>query len=405
MNCRTVLTVLLLVIILPCLNAQKKEIAQARAFIKSGKNIDKAETLMRTLLADSANRDNLKIHLTLCEALRKQYEEQNEKMYLKQKVDTANVFAILGRFFVACETLDSLDARLAAEKQGRPKHRQQYAAYLNTYRHNLRSAASYFMRQQNYQGAFRFNELYLECANQPLFADMKYGASPIAAYWATYAGYKLSNDSLTMRYAATALRDSTHLEYTLQYLAETYLRQDSTALYEKTLTEGFNSFGQSPYFFSKLMDYYNKRNRPDLAMAVVDKALQENDSTELLLFAKSTQLLNMGDYQACVTICDTIISRYPVMADAYYNAGVAYLNMAFETEKDSSFIAHRSSNKSKPATRRELLQAYYSKARPYMERYRELCPDEKEKWAAALYNIYLNLNMGKEFLEIDRLLR
>ena len=40
-----------------------------------------------------------------------------------------------------------------------------------------------------------------------------------------------------------------------------------------------------------------------------------------------------------------------------------------------------------------------------MERYRELRPDEKEKWAAALYNIYLNLNMGKEFLEIDRLLR
>ena len=40
-----------------------------------------------------------------------------------------------------------------------------------------------------------------------------------------------------------------------------------------------------------------------------------------------------------------------------------------------------------------------------MERYRLLKPEEKDKWAAALYNIYLNLNMGREFQEIDRMLR
>ena len=32
-------------------------------------------------------------------------------------------------------------------------------------------------------------------------------------------------------------------------------------------------------------------------------------------------------------------------------------------------------------------------------------PDDKDRWAAALYNIYLNLNMGKEFEEIDKMLR
>jgi hypothetical protein len=40
-----------------------------------------------------------------------------------------------------------------------------------------------------------------------------------------------------------------------------------------------------------------------------------------------------------------------------------------------------------------------------MERYRFLKLEEKDKWAAALYNIYLNLNMGREFQEIDRMLR
>lgn len=37
-----------------------------------------------------------------------------------------------------------------------------------------------------------------------------------------------------------------------------------------------------------------------------------------------------------------------------------------------------------------------------MERYRKLAPNEKDKWVPILYTIYLNLNMGKEFDEIDR---
>ena len=40
-----------------------------------------------------------------------------------------------------------------------------------------------------------------------------------------------------------------------------------------------------------------------------------------------------------------------------------------------------------------------------MEKYRQLAPDKKDRWAAALYNVYYNLNMGKEFEEIDKLLR
>ena len=93
------------------MNAQRKEIGQARTFIKSGKNFDRAEKLMRDLLRDSAHQKNVKIHSILCDALRKQYEVGNMKMYLKQKMDTAELFHLTRRMFMAFETLDSLDAR------------------------------------------------------------------------------------------------------------------------------------------------------------------------------------------------------------------------------------------------------------------------------------------------------
>ena len=60
--------------------AQKKDIQTARTYIKSKKDLDKAEQLMLNLLKDSANRDNEKIWLTLYEAQRAIYEQGNEKL-------------------------------------------------------------------------------------------------------------------------------------------------------------------------------------------------------------------------------------------------------------------------------------------------------------------------------------
>ena len=51
------------------------------------------------------------------------------------------------------------------------------------------------------------------------------------------------------------------------------------------------------------------------------------------------------------------------------------------------------------------MKAAYHNALFFMERYRALAPEQKQKWAPALYRIYLNLNMGKQFDEIDHLLK
>ena len=67
--------------------------SQARSYIKSGKDYDKAEKLMVELLSkDSLNRMNPKIYLLLYQAVLKQYEAGNEKLYLNQQYDSASLF-------------------------------------------------------------------------------------------------------------------------------------------------------------------------------------------------------------------------------------------------------------------------------------------------------------------------
>ena len=128
-------------------------------------------------------------------------------------------------------------------------------------------------------------------------------------------------------------------------------------------------------------------------MTIVELALSNDSTNSLYLYAKANILLNIGEYENCAQICNEIISKKDPVEDVYYTAGLAYLNLAFEAEKNLG--------------RKDKIRArsFYKKALPYMEKYRGLVPEQKDKWASALYNIYLNLNMGKKFEEISAILQ
>ena len=69
-----------------CLLAQRRQLQEARAIIKSGKNYDQAEEMMTKLLEDSANLYNPRIYDMWLLSVEKQYDQVNEKMYKKQEV-------------------------------------------------------------------------------------------------------------------------------------------------------------------------------------------------------------------------------------------------------------------------------------------------------------------------------
>ena len=138
------------------------------------------------------------------------------------------------------------------------------------------------------------------------------------------------------------------------------------------------------------MDIYNSRGNFQMADSVVNMALANDSVNELYLFAKSTVMLNMKKYSDCLRYCDQLIEVNPEQPDVYYTAGIACLNIAQNMD---------------PRKKKKQILKMYEKARPYMEKYREMAPSELDKWAPALYRIYFNLNMGKQFDEIDKLLK
>ena len=379
--------------------AQKKEIQTAKDHVKADKNLDQAVASMKKLLNDSVNRTNKKIWTVYFDSMRKQYEQGNEKMYLKQKYDTAQLFNYTRQLFEVALQFDSVEA--VPDKKGRKnlEFRKGHKDYLAHIRSNLYNGGIWFLNKQKYQDAYKFFDCYIDCAEQPMFKSYNYMEKdkhlPTAAYYAVYSGYKMKNPKATLHHSYMALKDTVHYNYMLQYLAETYALEKDTARYVASLKEGFKRVPTFPFFFPRLVDHYVDNAQLDSAMVVVDEALTVVPDSDLYLAAKSNLLLDQGKLKECIEVSQKVIDVNPEMPEPYYNVGICYFNQAVEQDKNS-----QNSRQVKAQ-----VEGDYKKALPYLVKDRELEPKEQGKWAFPLYTIYLNLNMGKEFDEIDKVMR
>ena len=398
MKRRIAISTLLLLMITPCLWAQKKELSQARTYIKSGKDYDKAEKLMTDLLANPANRTNAKIYATWYDAISGQYAQANEKLYLKQAYDTAAFFNITKRMYTVAETLDSLDAQPDEKGRVKPEYRKDHAEQLNLLRPNLYYGGTYQVRREDYRKAFEYFDLYIGAAHQPLFTGYKYLESDKlvsqAAYWAALCGFKLQDPKMTLKYSQLALTDQEKSKFVLHYMCEAYLLLKNQKEYLNTLNLGYKLFPSYPYFFPRLADHYKAQGNNDELLKLADLGLRRYPNNTLFQLAKSIALLNMNRYDECITVSKQMIAANKEQAEPYFSIATCYLNQALALEQLNE-----------PRKYREQLVKLYTDACPYMEKYRQLAPLDTQRWGPALYRIYLNLNKGKQFEEIDRLMR
>lgn len=391
------IVVALMVLVSVSAVAQKKQISQARDYIKSGKNLDKAESILRTQLADSAQRNNLKVWQLLMDALEAQYEHGNEQLYLKQKYDTLTFFTTARKLFEAGESMDSVDMQPDDEGRMHTKYRARNASYLVRILPNLYYGGVFLVNKKNYKLAYDYFDHYLSVSRQPLFTGMRIDSTSSmgvsAAYWTMYCGFKMGSAPLIMRHHQLAEKDTSQLAFVMQYEAEAYEIMNDTQKYVDCLRKGFNRYPKFPFFFPRLMEYYDKTMQNDSALVLVNRALAVDSTSQFYRYAKSSVYLNMGRYEDCIDICDKLIKENENLADAYYNAGLSYFNMAIELDKMRQESRYN---------RRRILELY-NKALPYLETYRKLAPDRQDNWISPLYTIYLNLNMGKKFDEIDNI--
>ena len=367
---------------LPELHAQKtmtmkKRFREAHSSIKAGSGQENIERILLDSMALPTITDKIKAEgYHLCALLEQSMNDGlNMKAYLKQNLDTIKLYNTILSIYRHTLKSDSLDEKRRFED----KNRKLRALH----RENLLGGGKFLYRKAKWSEAYSFFDMFLKTSTAD--TDSVLGR---VAYWATVCGMNVNNPFHVLEYVNTAIALSPEaLQPALaEYKARSYVHIGDSSRWLEVLEEGVDRYPAHNYFFLNLMDYYMRHGQAERGLAVTDSLLRTVGDRAVYWFAMSMFALAQGDFEKCVAMSDECLKREPDNVDALYNKGISLLNMTLEEKSQS---------------RRRVL---FRHALEPMERVRELSPDDLQRWGNPLYRIYLNLNMGKKFEEIDKLL-
>jgi len=381
-------------------------VRQAKEAIKKKQNIEKAAKALLDEVAKPEVKAKKKIEYLqlVAECSRRLYEIENTKLYLKQKYDTAKFYNSILDIFVRLEQSDSISSIPDDRGRIRPQNRRHNHDVLMSFRPNLLNGGRWNFLGGRMAQAYQFFDRYVGAATHPIFArDTLLRADTVisaTAYLAVLSAYRSQNHDGVIKHASLAKASQLKSPIVQEYLCKAWQAKGDSVRWLSALEDGLRDYPSDDYFFSHIIDYYVAENNLKRAMQVTDSMLAQADTVPLYWYAKSLVLLKQSKDREVIDACDSCLALAPDYVDALYTKGIASLNLAL------IYAETACSDLTNPQCRRdqEIIRSLYLLAKQPMERVRQLQPDNVARWGAPLYRIYLNLNMGHEFEEIDYLL-
>lgn len=380
-------------------------IKEAKEAIKNGSNLEQTESkLMEAVKTEDDIYKRLDYYYYAALLNRKVNDMENEKLYLKQAYDTTKFFNSIYAVFQHMSVYDSLAGSLPSEKKIR-KYKEKEYHLLESYPSNLLNGGKFFFMKKNFVRAYDFFDCYLVAAGKDFFQ-----LQPLAnrdsvlcrvARWATSCAYRIKDPRKVLAHAELALQDTVVRRFIYEYQAKAYLALGDTAQWLATLKNGLIHEPDHSYFFASLTDYLNRNLRYEEALHLADTMLTFRSRSSFFWYAKSLALLNLKRYEESIVAADSAIAHDSVYMHAYYSKGLAFCNLAV---KMGDSAAANVTNENYQSLHQKSV-AYYAQALRPMEIVRVLAPKDTLRWAPPLYRIYLNLNMGPQFANIETILK
>ena len=369
------------------------------------KKPDDALRSFQTLAKDSAHMSDPKLYQFAVTAYTQKYEALNQTIYLKQKYDTAQFFATnynLCEKILLCDSLEQLKINSEDNQYKDFKHRKANQELLRKCANNISSGGRYYFSKGKYKEAEPYFKMYMALPKAPIMAKDSITISRKTLsdnlYFNMCCLYEQKKYDEMMPYEETLLADLNVRRFVLEYYTLAAEARGDYRHYVELLKIGAFEHPEQPFYFTRLADYYNERNEYRSAYSL-SEALLEMDSTNIYyLECKSLCLIKMERYEEAIEAAEKCLEIDSTMKEAWFYIGAAYSNLATKVK----FPNNVKTKEYKDAKNRQ--NEYYALAKPFVEHYRQMAPERKDRWAPLLYNIYLNLNDGREFGEIEELL-
>lgn len=386
----------------------KSVLKDARASIKSQRDQAKhVDALNKLLKRDGlTNTEKAEIRFTQAQLRLSENDAENMKAYLKQKYDTAKYFSTLldaCKYAIMCDSTDTLPN--VKGKQA-PLYRTRSRDILLKSRRNIYAGGLFFLRKNDFEKALPYLSMYIEETDESLLKDANLDADTLlkkASFYATVSAYNIKKHKTALKFIDQAIAGATvkQAPNLQEYKVRCYEAIKDTTLWLKAMYDGCENWPRHNFFFTALMEYFENEKQYDYAIELADTMLNRVQDIPLYWYAKSMMYMHKSNWARCEEMSDSVLARDSSHLDALYNKGVSIINQAMEFAETACYDIKN------PKCRRDRLhlQDIYRRAEAPFERLRREQPDKKSRWARALYRIYLNLNKGKEFAEMEKIVK
>lgn len=332
--------------------------------------------------------------------------EENRKMYLKQKPDTAKYFNHIYSLYecvLRCDSLEQIpDENGKCKFRLRDSNRQR----LMQFRKNLASADRYFSQKQDFKNGYKFADMYLTSKKKPIFTSNKEGYvledendSLHHATLATFLAYADKNYKGVAKHIGMARKDTARLSQLLEVGAKSYYALSDTLTGNKYLSDGVEMYPTNEYFFLTLLKYYNDHSDLDSALKLCNAVVVSTPENRNYWFMKGKQHEQLGQLQDALLAYEQVVKRNADDYEAF--SAIGNINLEFAQNEYRNFslkVTDKNYSKGK-----ERIRNYYIKAKEAYESCSKLAKDNTSLWLFGLRECYYKLNMGKELKTLEKL--
>lgn len=379
----------------------QKAFKPVRTALKA-KNYKEVINQVNKLRADSAYRHSVDLCLYMIEGQKGVNDAENTKLYLKKSYDTVSFFSTTRQIVEEAAKVDSIQRATLGDKDAeKSKEWRTAMGYLKQYFPNIHPAARFFFRNGKYADAMRYLRMSIDLPETPLGQRLSLGNSNRIPHAALYllAAFNEKQYPEVHRYEAEALTDSASRPLIVESLVYTAEAEGDSARYHQWLREGFENYPAQTIFFTRLADLYAQRHDYAAVLTVAGELLQGDSASVSARLAQCMAYLNTAQLDACIQAGQELLAVDSANVEAHYYIGASYVGKAVEVQLPANALSKAYSKALKQQ------QAYYREAGTSLETYRTLAPNLQKRWAPLLYKVYLALNEGQKFAEIEKILQ
>lgn len=321
----------------------------------------------------------------------KRAAKQAEKMYLRQKYDTAVYYWSLNEMFTAYKRCDELAQIPNKKGKIKNKFRKANVKELLQDRPQLINGGLHFYNGEKDKDALVFFSQYVLSADFPMLKDQDAIKNdtllPKVAYYAALMAYRTENWKQVVRFAPLAKKDAESSQYAYEFLANAYKQMGDTVKFVDALKDGVRAFPTSKYFSGNLVDYYSSHNDYEAANKFADELIAAAPDNAFNYYIKGFILFYQEKYPEAIEANQKAVELDPKMSGAFTNIGNSYINMAQAILNTAPADPNDPKYKEIEKNVRDL----YTKAAAAFEAVEKLEPNDTSKWAGTLYRIYYTL--------------